>query len=235
MSEPRRPGGPDDPTDRIPGDEQWRRVDPQSYPQPSHPPTRAFEPVDPTGVYPATAYTQQNAYPDAPQAEPKNNGNRTLWLVGAVALLLIAVIGVSAVFLINNSDNGGGSNNDAPVAGPAGSQTNTTTTQTTTTEPTTTSAPPSSDSPTATAGPGQVLYSLTGDGKVLGVTYTVGSQSKFSASLITPPWSVAVTVDAAPSLGALVISGKVTCTITKDGSVIATSTATGGLLNCSGG
>ncbi len=60
----------------------------------------------------------------------------------------------------------------------------------------------------------------------------VGSTLKVSPTLITPPWSVAADVASDPSLTAVVLSGSVTCTISRDGRVLTTSTSSTGLLRC---
>lgn len=194
--------------------------------------------------YDQTQYGQpqytQPGYGQDPYAQPQYGGtqyggtppgggntNRTLWLIAAVVALLVVVALVAGYFLVSNS--GDDSDNDLAASS-----------STSVTAPDDslipdlpggaipTEEPPTSATPTA----GQILYQITGNGQVLGLTYSAGKTFKITPRLITPPWSVAVDVGVTPSLTAVVLQGQLTCTISRDGKVLNTSTSSTGLLRC---
>ncbi|GAA2061693.1 hypothetical protein [Williamsia deligens] len=216
-----------------------------------NPPTRAFDPYAGGQPYPQEPqygggpaygggqYPGGPGYPPpgapygygqpAPDGPPPPGGgggsSRTLWLIVAIVALVVVVAVVAGYFLVSRS------NGDDSTAAAAS----------TSSVPTTDDLLPTLDNPSAgadtpqtsaSAAPGQVLYALSGNGQVLGVTYTVGTRLKISPTLISPPWSVAATVDSDPSLTAVVLSGSVTCTISRDGQVLTTATSSTGLLRC---
>ena len=184
------------------------------------------------GQYPPTGYPP-NQYPpeqfpgDGTAAAPPPGGSsRTLWLIAAVVALLVVIVLVAGYFLVSNSDGD-------DVATPASTSTVETTVDP---APTEESTPPTSGipgaQPSASAAPGQILYSLSGNGQILGLTYAAGSSIKISPRPITPPWAVATDVTGTASLTAVVLQGQVTRTITLDGRVLDTSTSSTGLLRC---
>ncbi|GAA1459746.1 hypothetical protein [Williamsia maris] len=184
-----------------------------------------------SGQYPPNNYPP-NQYPSdqypgdgAAAAEPPGGGSsRTLWLIAAVVALLVVIVLVAGYFLVSNSDGD-------DVATPAATSTVETTDDFL--APTEESPPPTSAAqPSASAAPGQILYSLSGNGQILGLTYAAGSTVKLSPRLINPPWAVATDVSGTASLTAVVLQGQVTCTITLDGRVLDTSTSSTGLLRC---
>lgn len=249
---------PEDPS--RPDDGQWRPVDPPTeaagpyqpnpYPQ-QNPPTRAFDPYAQPDLYAQQPYGQQPygqqdpyatqgpvyggpAYPPpgygqpyGQPAPPNGGSSRTLWLVAAIVALILVVALVAGYFLISRSD----SSDDTAAAASSSSETAPSTDNLFPTfgDP---STPQDGGQPSASAAPGQVLYQLSGNGQVLGVTFASGTTLKVSPTLITPPWSVAATVDSDPSLTAVVLSGSVTCTISRDGQVLTTATSSTGLLRC---
>ncbi|MGJ0118353.1 hypothetical protein ACQ7HM_04020 [Williamsia sp. MIQD14] len=249
-----RPGGEQDPG----AGDQWRPVDPVGQ----NPPTQAFDPDQAPytqGPYPQDPYAQpqygqqpygapqygqppygQPQYGQPQYAQPQygapqygetppggGNSNRTLWLVAAVVALLLVVALVAGYFLVNNSGDDG--DNDLAASG-----------STSVTAPDDSlvpdlpggAIPTEEPSTTATPTPGQILYQITGNGQVLGLTYSAGQTFKITPRLITPPWSVAVDVGVTPSLTAVVLQGQLTCTISRDGKVLNTSTSSTGLLRC---
>ncbi|MBE7162532.1 MAG: hypothetical protein INR72_14930 [Williamsia herbipolensis] len=167
-------------------------------------------------------------YAPAGGPPPPNGGSsRTLWLIAAVVALILVVALVAGYFLISRSD----SSDDTAAAASSTSEPAPSTDNLfpTFADP---STPQDGGQPSASAAPGQVLYQLSGNGQVLGVTFASGTTLKVSPTLITPPWSVAATVDSDPSLTAVVLSGSVTCTISRDGQVLTTATSSTGLLRC---
>ncbi|MBJ7288362.1 MAG: hypothetical protein JHC79_05585, partial [Williamsia sp.] len=174
--------------------------------------------------YPPGEYPGDGAATAPP---PGGGSSRTLWLIAAVVALLVVIVLVAGYFLVSSSDGD-------DVATPATSSTVETTDDFL--APTEESTPPTSGvpgaQPSASAAPGQILYSLSGNGQILGLTYAAGSTIKISPRLINPPWAVATDVSGTASLTAVVLQGQVTCTITLDGRVLDTSTSSTGLLRC---
>lgn len=80
--------------------------------------------------------------------------------------------------------------------------------------------------------PGQVVYALTGDGVVAGVSYATTGLGKFGVLDGRLPWSLAVDVQSVPELSTIVIDGTVTCTIRRDDRVLAEATSSSGELTC---
>jgi hypothetical protein len=148
-----------------------------------------------------------------------------VWLIAAIVVLIVVVALVAGYFLVGRSDS------TDTTAAP----------RTTAIAPSTDDLFPTFDDPSTTqdggrpgtsAAPGQILYSLSGNGQVLAVTYASGSTLQVSPALIEPPWSVAATVDSDPSLTAVVLSGSITCSISRDGQELTTATSGPGLLRC---
>ncbi|MGU3291542.1 hypothetical protein [Williamsia sp. M5A3_1d] len=240
-----RPGGEQDPG----AGDQWRPVDPVGQ----NPPTQAFDPDQAPytqGPYPHDPYARphygqqpqyggpqyaQPGYGQDPYAQPQygetppggGNSNRTLWLIAAVVALLVVVALVAGYFLVSNS----GDDGDNDLA--ASSSTSVTAPDDSLIPDLPGGAIPTEEPPTsATPTAGQILYQITGNGQVLGLTYSAGQTFKITPRLITPPWSVAVDVGVTPSLTAVVLQGQLTCTISRDGKVLNTSTSSTGLLRC---
>ncbi len=240
-----RPGGqpdhwghqPDDSTwVSPPRDDQWTSVDgpPDPYAYPLHPETGyGYPPREP---YPPNPYGNQYqpwSYPadqtpgggaTAPLAPPGGPTSRTLWLITAVVASLVVIVLVAGYFLVRGSDD---------VAAPAASGVQTTDDLLAPTEESTPqTAGPGAAQPSAAPAAGQVLYSLSGNGQILGLTYSAGNTIKISPRLISPPWAVATDVQGSASLTAVVLQGRVTCTITLDGRVLDRSSSSTGLLRC---
>ena len=201
------------------------------YGGPAYGPTQQFQGGPGGPGYPPPGYGQGYGEPvPAGGPPPPNGGNtsRTLWLITAVVALIVVVALVAGYFLVSRSNSedeaaaaASSSSSEAPLpdnlfptfADPSGPQGG---------------GGQTSASPT----PGQILYALSGNGQVLGVTFASGTTLKVSPTLITPPWSVAADVDGDPSLTAVVLSGSVTCTISRDGQELTTATSSTGLLRC---
>lgn len=226
-----------------------RRMDPLDE-------TAAYEMSDPTHAYDQhqqpyeqpyqTAYGQQpytgGAYPDQqhpgqpypdqpatsggepPVTPPRKNTGRTVGLSLAIVLALI-VIGFVGYLIVDK--------NRSPAPGVAivsESATDSTTTSATTSSPTSTSTQTST--PTTPAVPvGQVTYKISGDGDVLGLRYRTGNSSQFVPA-VGAPWSQVAQAGERAELTALVVRGKVTCSIMHGDKVLSTSTSAGGTLMC---
>ncbi|MEH3156701.1 MAG: hypothetical protein PGN29_15705 [Gordonia paraffinivorans] len=196
------------------------------YGGPAYGPTQQY-PGGPGG--PPPGYGQgYGEYAPAGGPPPSNGGSsRTLWLIAAIVALVLVVALVAGYFLVSRSD----SSDDTAAATSSTAEVAPSTDNLSPTfgDP---STPQDGGQPSASAAPGQVLYQLSGNGQVLGATFASGTTLKVSPTLITPPWSVAATVDSDPSLTAVVLSGSVTCTISRDGKVLTTATSSTGLLRC---
>ena len=227
--------------------EPTRRLDPlddkstQAYSdsaQPYEPPAATQYQQPPTqSHYYDEPYTQGQPVPAAqpqsyeqPPAQPpsgKNTG-RTIGLSLAIVLALI-VIGFVGYRIVD----GNGSSSDTTVAASTQTQESTPTDESTTTTESTTES--TSETPTSTdAVPvGQVTYSITGEGDVVGLRYRTTAGSQFLAA-VGSPWQQTTKVSQRRAeLSAIVVRGKLTCTISRGDNVLSTSTSAGGTLQCS--
>ena len=162
--------------------------------------------------------------PDRPTAAPeprRPKAPRWLWIAATAAVLLVAALVIALVIA-----NGSGSQTAAPTLPAMPSTAHPAPTTSTSPSPsasTTTSEPTSTESnPPATAGAMQsVVYSVTGEGRAISITYVDNDgmmQTEFNVAL---PWSKEVSVRASGGPTAAVtivnIGHDVTCTVTVDG------------------
>lgn len=83
-----------------------------------------------------------------------------------------------------------------------------------------------------TGEPGTVVYQLTGDGDVIGVTYRTGNSSRVVAVTGTP-WQQRTTLtDRRAEIGGVVVRGKITCLILQGEELLASSTSGVGPFSC---
>ncbi|MFT4126596.1 MAG: hypothetical protein QM662_10250 [Gordonia sp. (in: high G+C Gram-positive bacteria)] len=200
------------------------------------PQTRAFDPADdpafspPSEQYPAGAPPYGTGHPPPPDYGaplPSSGGGgggrggsrRTLLLIGAVVASLILVIG--AVVLIASHSGGddtsaaAGTSSSALSRSTSSAPSSTTSTSTETTEETTASATSSSTT---------VRYRITGDGDVVGLRYRSADGIELVATA-QAPWSQTARVrGTTATLDAVVIRGRLTCTIVIDGDVVSSTT-----------
>lgn len=245
MSDPRRPDGGEpnrqwsQPTEPL-GGRYPQYTDPAyagQYTYPSYVPPAVPNPTEPLPPY----WTQSQyppptgAAPPPPPPEPPKSP-RWLWIVAAVAVLL--VVGLVIALVIAN----GSSREDTVVAPlPPMLEPSLTTTAPTTTSriPTTTSRTPTTTSmpgvgPTETTTPGatdDVVYSVTGDGRAISITYVDSGgvmQTEFNVVL---PWTREVSLTAPASTAASVtilnVGREITCSVTVNGTQVRQRTGRG--------
>ncbi len=243
MSDPQWPQGPDPrrsgwspPTEPL-GDRNSGNPDPAyagqfSYPSYTPPPgqdaTRQLPPHWTQTQYQAPGQDQSELPPEPPRSP------RWLWFLAGAAVLL--VVGLVVALVIAN----GASKQDSAVTSlptmpqPTGSAPTTTTR---TPPRTATSVPPvpsvPTESPTTTeSGPTQtVVYSVTGEGRAISITYVDSGgilQMEFNVVL---PWTKEVTLSPPASTAASVtilnVGRDVTCTVTVDGQSVRERTGSG--------
>ncbi|MDL9935149.1 hypothetical protein QSJ18_00160 [Gordonia sp. ABSL1-1] len=150
---------------------------------------------------------------------------RTVGLVLAVIAALVIVGVVAYVIFSGNEDNSTQTAGSPTTTGPSSSASEPSTPTTTTTTTTTTS-------PTRTTPPDLVVYQLTGNGDVIGMNYRSGGRPVIVATA-GAPWSITTQVGGdTASLTAIVVRGRVTCTILRDGELLNSSTSGPGPLEC---
>lgn len=217
----------------------------QAPPQPE--PTRVLPPYSPYGYdpyatgqygtdqYATNAYGTQYPPGAPPEGPPQPKSPRWLWVVAAIAVLL--VVGLVIALVVVNS-----SKQDTVVAPPPMPEPTTTTTRppstTTTLRPlppvVTVPTTPTTTPPSESAAPGAtetVTYEVTGTGRAINITYVdTGSllQTEFNVVL---PWSKQVELPSpaedSASLTIINVGRTVTCTITVNGAQVQSNTGNG--------
>lgn len=242
MSDQRRPDGPDQ--DRPPWSQPTQQLgytDPAysgqytypSYVPPSSP--NSTEALPPYWTQTAQYSPQGNTPGEPPPGPPKSP--RWLWIVAGLAVLL--VVGLVIALVIAN-----GSSKDDTVVAPlppmpepsASSAPSTTTTRAPTTTRSTAPSATAAIPPTATTTtePGvseTVVYTVTGQGRAISITYVDAGgvlQMEFNVVL---PWTRQVSLEApasnAASVTVLNVGREVTCSVTVDGTQVRERTGTG--------
>ncbi|HOB49279.1 MAG TPA: MmpS family transport accessory protein [Mycobacterium sp.] len=219
----------------------------QNYPQGYGAPMN--QPTEQLPAYWQPGY--QAGPPPPPPLPPKSP--RWLWIVAAAAVLLVAGL-VLALVIVSNSAR------ESTTVAPANPSTTSPRTTAPTRTPTTTRAPlptvtflpgpsttpPGTTEPTIPGGPDQttppgatetVVYSVTGEGRAINITYvdTGGvMQTEFNVAL---PWSKEVSLSAPAKTSASVavvnVGRDVTCSVSVDGAQVRQRTGRG-LTICSG-
>ncbi len=260
MSDPRRPGEYDpnrshwaQPTEAP--DYQYPGVDPAygnyySYPSYTPPTTQGpTEPLPPYWTqtqYPLSRYPQPGPPPaESPPPEPKSP--RWLWLVAGGAVVLVICLALALVIA------NGSSRDDTLVAPlppmpessppvplpttgrtPAWTPTTPRKTRPTTTEPTTTTVPPPIPAvppTTESAATETVVYSVTGPGRAISITYVdTGGLLQMEFNVVLP-WSRQVALSASTSRAASVtvinVGREISCSIALNGAVTRQRTGSG--------
>jgi hypothetical protein len=242
MTDQRRPDGPD------PNGPQWSQptqqlgsTDPAysgQYTYPSYQPSSTPNPTERLQPY----WTQTNQYPpqypppggqpgEPPPGPPKSP--RWLWIVAAVAALLVVGL-VIALVIVNSS-----SKQDTVVAPLPPMPESSTSAPSTSPAPTTavttapTSAPPPAAPPSTTesGAPETVVYAVDGPGRAISITYVDAGgvlQMEFNVAL---PWSRQVSLKSPASDSASVtvlnVGRQITCSVTVDGTVVRQRSGTG--------
>ncbi|KAA8969576.1 hypothetical protein [Mycobacterium sp.] len=205
MNDPRRPeqsGRPaDEPTLRFP----------QSYP--------AYADTAPD---PASA----DHYPQAPRQVPPDRPKTPRWLwVAAAAAVALVVVMVTALVISNNSAQ------DQAVVSPGPAAPASTTPAAT--------SPPASATPGSTAtSPGEsgaaavdaVVYSVTGEGRAISITYRDSGDVMATEFNVALPWSKEVSLPKSGSnanVTVVNIGHEVTCTLTVAGAQVSQHTGVG--------
>lgn len=249
MTQPPDGPGQHEPTrrlDPVDGAAEYDNSPTQAYSDPEQPyePTAAtqyHQQPDHSGYYDGP-YTQahppaqgqpntqgQPAYdPRQPAVPTKNNTGRTIGLSLAIILALI-VIGFVGYRIVD----GNGSSDTTAATSSETSTEQSTAAESSTTESTTeetTSTPATGTDPVPV---GQVTYQITGDGDVVGLRYTTSTGSQFLAAVGSPWQQTTKVAHGSAAMSAIVIRGKLTCTISRGDNVLSSSTSAGGTLNCS--
>jgi hypothetical protein len=235
-SEPAQPWGPGYPTYSDPAYAGQTGYGP-TYQAPQAPdPTRQLPPYSPYGYDPYATGQYVPPYPqgEPPEGPPSPKSPRWLWVVAAVAVLL--VIGLVIALVIANS-----SKQETVVAPPPVPEPSSTTTRTPTTTPSLRPLPPivpvptpSTTRPSQPATPGQtetVVYEVAGTGRAINITYVDAGnvlQTEFNVVL---PWrkEVELPSPAADSASVTIINvgRQVTCSVTISGVQVEANTGNG--------
>lgn len=211
-----------------------------AYQQPYGPdPTQRLSPYHQYGYDPYATGQYGPGYPGYPPEDQQPTGGPKLptwlWILAAVVVLL--VVGLVIALVITNSSRQQTVLSPAPsVPEPTATTQRPTTTRIPTpvlpplpTEPTTT--PPSSTPTAPSTGSETVDYNVSGEGRVINITYTdTGGvpQTEFNVAL---PWSKRVELPApaesAARISIINVGRDVTCSVTIDGVKVEQSTGSG--------
>jgi MmpS family membrane protein len=250
-SEPTQRFGPSNPGPPDPAYAGQPPFGPGYQAPPTPDPTRQLPPYSPygydpygTGQYATDPYgtgqygTGQYGPPypagEPPEGPPSPKSPRWLWLVAALAVLL--VVGLVIALVVVNS-----SKQDTVVAPPPMPEPSMTTTRTPSTTTSRRPLPPivpvptpSTTSPSESATPGateSVIYEVTGTGRAINITYVdTGSllQTEFNVVL---PWRKEVELpspaDDSASLTIINVGREVSCTVTINGVQVQSNTGNG--------
>jgi len=189
-----------------------------------------------TGQYATGQYGAPYPPGQPPEGPPPSKSPRWLWLVAALAVLL--VVGLVIALVVVNS-----SKQDTVVAPPPMPEPTSTTSRTPSTTTTLRPLPPivpvptpsaTTPPPSESAAPGAtetVIYEVTGTGRAINITYVdTGSllQTEFNVVL---PWSKQVELPSpaadSASLTIINVGRTVTCTVTVNGVVLQSNTGNG--------
>ncbi|WP_099021760.1 MmpS family transport accessory protein [Mycolicibacterium palauense] len=253
MTDPRRPDGGE--SNRNPNRPHWSQptepvgnhyrpeIDPAyagQYTYPSYLPPSSANPTEPLPPYwTQTQFQAPGQPPDQGVPEPPRSP-RWLWLIAGVTVVLVVGL-VIALVIVN-----GASKQDTVVAPlpsmPAPTTTGfplpTTRTPTTTTTPSplptttaTTSPTPSTRAPVSPGGTDTVVYSVTGRGRAISITYVdTGGLLQIEFNVVLP-WSREVTLTSPAATSASVtvlnVGREVTCTVRVNGAPVRQRTGTG--------
>jgi hypothetical protein len=217
---------------------------PSAYQTPAEPkPTEQLPAYSPYGYNPYA--TGQYGPPNPPGAMPPEppkpggpNPRRWLWLLAALALLIVLGLVIGLVIINSSQQNTVVAPPQTPIE-PTMTAPSTTTSRTPTTTRTTTPAPTTTTTPPGTTPPGQtdpngthtVVYSVAGEGRAISILYLDSGgvlQTEFNVLL---PWTKEVQLTGAANSSASVsivnVGRELTCSITIDGTETQQNTGTG--------
>ncbi|MDT5334976.1 MAG: hypothetical protein QOD90_481 [Mycobacterium sp.] len=210
---------------------------PSAYPAPAAPqPTEQLPAYSPYGYNPYA--TGQYGPPNQPPPEPPKPGGpnprRWLWILAAIALLIVLGLVIGLVIVNSSQQNTVVAPPQTPIeptmTAPSTTSRTPTTTRTTTTAPTTTPgiAPPDQTDPSDTH---TVVYTVEGEGRAISILYLDSGgvlQTEFNVLL---PWTKEVQLAGAANSSASVsivnVGRELTCSITIDGTETQRNTGTG--------
>jgi Mycobacterium membrane protein len=230
--DPRRSGWQPPPTEPI-GEQSTGYPDPAYAGQFSYP---SYTPPGPGSTQQLPPYWTQTQYPapdqeSAPPPEPPRSP-RWLWALAGAAVLLVIGLVVALVIANGTSQQESAVTPLPPMPLPSSSAPTTTRIppRTTTTVPTV-PAPPGATTTTESGAEQTVVYSVTGQGRAISITYVDSGgilQMEFNVVL---PWTKQVTLSppasTAASVTVLNVGNDVTCTVTVDGSAVRERTGSG--------
>jgi Mycobacterium membrane protein len=205
-------------------------------------PTRQLPPYSPygydpynTGQYPTDQYGTPYPAGEPPEGPPSSKSPRWLWLVAALAVLL--VVGLVIALVVVNSSKQDTVVAPPPMPEPSATTTTRTPSTTTTLRPLPPVVPvptPSTTPPRESAAPGateSVVYEVAGTGRAINITYVdTGSllQTEFNVVL---PWSKQVELPSpaedSASLTIINVGRTVTCTVRVNGVQVQSNTGNG--------
>ncbi|GFG75267.1 MmpS family transport accessory protein [Mycobacterium botniense] len=245
MTDPRRPAQSDrgshgpEPTDRLyrpyPLDDPAYAGQARYWPGPTHLSAPGPDLGGPNPTEQLPHYWQQGQPGEPPQqAGPprRPHSPRWLWIAAGAALLLVVALVIALVIT-----NGSAKNQTAVPPWPALSGTPSTAPLPTTTNPTT--AAPTNTSPTestSAAAMQTVVYTVTGEGRAISVTYADSGGVKQTEFNVALPWSKEVSLPShdVASVTIINIGHDVTCSLTVNGVQVRQHTGVG-LTICSAG
>lgn len=237
MSDPRRPDQSrrqaDEPTQRIrrpysPYTDPYAGQPAYPRPQDTHPAPRTTD--HPTAKLPQhwwqEQFTEGQPLPQPPPGHPKTP--RWLWIAAAAAALLVVAMVIALVIT-----SGSPKQTTVPALPAMPSSTGATTT---------TSAPPASTATSSTPGPSEstsateagavdtVVYSVTGEGRAISITYRDNGDVLHTEFNVALPWSKEVNLPKSgdnANITIVNIGHDVTCTLTVAGAQVREHTGAG--------
>lgn len=256
MSDPRREGWSDS-TQRMGatgGPLYPPNTDP-AYAGPSYGYAPGYQPPPTSATTPLPPYWQQGtnfggygASPNEPPPPKGPKGPRWLWAAAAAAVLLVVGLVIALVIVTSSSKE---STIVAPLPPlsvsssiPATTSTTRAATPTTTPSqsspqipPATTSTTPTAPSETSTSGTDTVVYTVSGEGRAINITYVDNGgvmQTEFNVSL---PWTKQVSLSSpargSASVAVVNVGRDVTCSVSVNGAQVRARTGRG-LTICTG-
>jgi hypothetical protein len=165
----------------------------------------------------------QTSFGGAPPERPKSP--RWLWIVAGAAVLLVVALVIALVIA-----NGTAKQQTAVAPLPAMPGSKTPASSTTSASASTTSATATSTETTSAAGAETVVYSVTGEGRAISITYVDDGGVRQTEFNVVLPWSKQVSLSSAQEKASVTIVNighDVTCTVTVGGAQVRQRTGVG--------
>ncbi|BCO35241.1 MmpS family transport accessory protein [Mycobacterium heckeshornense] len=199
--------------------------------QPGYGPTRGPNVTESNPTERLPQYWQQGQPPNAgqpssggaPPERPKSP--RWLWIVAGAAVLLVVALGIALVIA-----NGTAKKQTAVAPLPAMPGSSARASSTTSAPPNTTSATDTPTETTSAAGAETVVYSVTGEGRAISITYVDDGGVRQTEFNVVLPWSKQVSLSSAQNTASVTIVNighDVTCTVTVGGNQVRQRTGVG--------